>query len=53
MTIARRQIGARTEPAHVSAPPRLRQSQIAKPFPHVPDEQPGFLARVGKIWGRG
>lgn len=46
MTYARRKIGNRVEPAHVSAPPRLRQSDIRRPFNPLPASEPSWLERL-------
>ena len=57
MNVARRQIGTATgkriEPAHLSAPPRLLQSQVARPF-HLLDEPLGGPRRglLGRLLGR-
>ena len=33
-------------PAYIAAKPRLRQSQVSRPFPHAPAEQSGWIARI-------
>lgn len=46
MTYARRKTPNGVEPAHLNAPPRLRQSHIAEPFKLLPMHEPGFFARL-------
>ena len=37
---------ANGQPAHMSARPRLRQSQIATPFNHAPAQRVGWIGRI-------
>lgn len=45
MTYARRKTLTGVEPAHLNAPPRLRQSDIARPFVLMDDDR-GFFSRL-------
>lgn len=49
MTKARRKTPNGVEPAHLNAPPRLRQSHIAEPFKLLPIEEGGFWGKLSWI----